>query len=323
MDKVEDIVIDLSMKYGFDVTEALEHISVKFFQNKFSDIFKDFSKENIIEALKINAGCDRKKHIFSTMKDWNNYDFVKFIEQNNISVEQMKNLLTQSVESIKAIKNEKIKHKEKRNIQLLKFIEELQVGDIVDRYIIVEKCDGFCKCICLEFFRFHCKLNEIQLHLGCNFNNLDYIKTKSYQYLRNKDPYIARQSWYHITICVEVENIHGYKKSFVVGKLDDNEKRNSNLLYTTFSNIKYPLPEDYPEDFNELPKFLLNKENEVITWCNILELEYKYKNDVDMIKKQYKRKALLLHPDRNTEEDTTLLFQELNNAYSNLINLNP
>ena len=71
------------------------------------------------------------------MIDWNAHEFVKYITQQCITVTELNDLLVQSVESIKAIKTEKIKHKEKRANHLLQYIEELQVGDIVDRYIVV------------------------------------------------------------------------------------------------------------------------------------------------------------------------------------------
>lgn len=321
MEQINSIINDLSIKYSFNANEALEFISEKYFKNEYIDIIKGYSIENIIEALKIHSGPDRKKHIFSKMKEWNINDFVKYIKQKNISIEEIKMLLFKSVESIKLIKTEKIKHKEKRNNELTNFIEELRVGDIVDRYIIIEKNVTSAICVYIKYYNFRSKLQEIELHFGCNFDNNNYIKIVSYAYLRNRDPYIARQSWYNLSFYIEVENIHKYMKSFNVGILNSTDKRKSQLLHGLLSNISYPLPKDYPPDFNELPKYLLNITEDENKLCDILGLDYKDKNDIIMIKQQYKKKALLLHPDKNTG-DTTSLFQELNNAYSKLLNIN-
>ncbi len=321
MELINSIINDLSIKYSFNVDEALEFISEKHFKNEYTDIIKGYPIENIIEALKIHSGADRKKHIFSKMTKWDTNDFCKYIKEKNISVEEIKLLLIQSFESINLIETEKIKHKEKRKNELIKFIEELRVGDKVDRYIIIEKCDTFAKCVYINNYRFRSKTAEIELHLGFNFDKNDYVKKVSYAYLRNRDPYIARQSWYKLRFYVDVENIHKYMKSFDVGLLNDTDKRNSQLLHSLLSNINYPLPEDYPEDFNELPKYLQNKEDDIDKLCDILGLDYKDKNNIIIIKQQYKKKALQLHPDKNVN-DTTHLFQELNNAYSKLLNIN-
>ena len=321
MELIKDIINDLSIKYSFNVNEALEFISEKHFKNEYIDIITKHSTENIIEALKIHSGANRKKHIFSKMEKWVKNDFCKYIKQQQISVEEIQLLLIQSVESLNSIKTEKIKHAEKRKSELIKFIEELRIGDIVDRYIVIEKCDTFAKCVYIHNFKFHSKLDEIELHLGCNFDKNNYIKKVSYAYLRNKDPYIARQIWYKLRFYVEVENIHKYIKLFNVGLLNETDKRNSQLLHNLLSNINYPLPEDYPEDFNELPKFLQKKEDDVNKLCDILELYYKDKNNIIIIKQQYKKKALQLHPDKNVE-NTTHLFQELNNAYFELLKIN-
>lgn len=72
---------------------------------------------------------------------------------------------------------------------------------------------------------------------------------------------------------------------------------------------------------NELPKYLLKKEEDLDKLCGILGIDCTEKNNVIKIKKQYKKKALQLHPDKN-KEDTTMLFQELNNAYVKLLNIN-
>lgn len=321
MEQITEIIHDLSIKYLFNNEEALKYISEKYFKNEYSELIQKYPIENIIEALKIRAGIDRKKHIFSKMRDWNTNEFVKYITHQCISVTELNELLVQSVESIKAIKTEKIKHKEKRANHLLKYIEELQVGDIVDRYIVVEKCDTFAKCVYIQYFKFSSKTQEIQIHLGCDFKSDNYIKTPSYSYLRNRDPYIARQSWYKLRFYVEVENVHKYMKSFMVGILNETDRRNSELLYTLFSGISYPSPEDYPENFNDLPNFLKKEEEDINKLCDILGLDYKDKNNIEIIKKQYKKKALQLHPDKNTG-NTTILFQELNNAYSKLLNIN-
>jgi len=321
MNQLNAIINDLSIKYSFNSNEALEFISEKYFNNEYTDIIKEYSIEHLIEALKIHSGADRKKHIFSKMKEWNNTDFIKYIKQQQISAEELKTLLIQSVASINLIKTEKIKHKERRNSELIKYIDRLNVGDIVDKYIIIEKSDVFAKCVYINYVRFRSKLQEIELHLGCDFDKNDYVKTISYAYLRNRDPYIAHQSWYKLRFYVEVENIHKYQKSFNTGFLSETDKRDSKVLYDLFSNINYPLPKDYPEDFNDLPNFLKKEKEDIDKLCDILGLDYKDKNNISMIKKQYKKKALQLHPDKNTE-DTTLLFQELNSAYIKLLNIN-
>jgi hypothetical protein len=328
MDQLNNIINDLSIKYSFNSNEAFEFISEKYFKNEYIDIIKGYSIENLIEALKIHSGADRKKHIFSKMKEWNRNDFVKYIKQKNISVDEIKALLIQSVENIELINNEKIKHKEKRKSDLITFIDELRVGDIVDRYIIIEKSDTFAKCAYINNFRFRSKLDEIELHLGCNFEKNNYVKIVSYAYLRNRDPYIARQSWYKLRFYIEVENIHKYKKSFNVGFLNETDKRESQLLHGLLSNINYPLPKDYPDDFNEIPKYFKKEEdnininiNNINKLCDILGLDYNDKNNIIMIKQQYKKKALQLHPDKN-DKDTTFLFQELNSAYSKLLHFN-
>ena len=50
---------------------------------------------------------------------------------------------------------------------------------------------------------------------------------------------------------------------------------------------------------------------------NILELEPNVSDTI--VKKQYKKLALLYHPDRN-HEDTSDKFKEISNAYQNIIN---
>ncbi len=321
MELLNSIINDLSIKYSFNVDEALEFISEKHFKNEYTDIIKGYPIENIIEALKIHAGADRKKHIFSKMGKWDTTDFVKYIKEKNISVEEIKLLLIQSFESINSIKTEKIKHNEKRKNELIKFIEELSVGDKVDNYIIIEKCDTFAKCVYINSYKFCLKADELELHLGCNFDKNNYIKVVSYAYLRNRDPNITRQSWYKLKFYVEVENIHNIYKSFNVGLLNNTDKRNSELLHSLLSNINYPLPEDYPEDFNKLPKYLQNELNDIDKLCDILGLDYKDKNNIIKIKQQYKKMALQLHPDKNLN-NTTQLFQELNDAYSKLLKFN-
>lgn len=320
-EQLNQIIHDLSVKYSFELNEALEFISNRYFNNEYHDIIKEWSIDNLIEALKINSGSDRKKHIFSKMKDWTTHDFSKYIKQQNISVDNLKTLLMQSVENIDFIKTDKIKRKEKRNGELIKYIDRLNVGDIVDRYLVIEKCDVFAKCVYIQHFRFHSKTKEIELHLGCDFNKNNYVKNINYAYLRNRDPYVAHQSWYGIKLYVEVENIHMYKKSFCVGFINEVNKCNSQVLHDLFSNIDYPLPTDYPEDFNDLPKYLLTTEENIHKWCDILGVNYIDKHNTTIIKKQYKKKALQLHPDKN-ETDTTMLFQELNSAYVKLLNIN-
>ena len=324
MQKIQEIIIELSTKYGFDSNEAIIHITNKYFQTEFNFIFEQYPKENIIESLKIFSGCDRKKHIFTKMTDWDNNEFVKYIKKNNINVEQMKTLLVQSVDSLIQIKMEKIKHKEKRDKQLIKFIEELQIGDIVDQYLIIEKCDTIAKCVYIDHKRFHSKKNEIDIHLGLNYDNNNYIKKISYKYLRNRDPYISRQSWYTLNFIVDVKNIHEFIKSFKIAHINATNKRDNGILHTILSSIKYPNPEDYPEDFNELPKFFAqnNNVNDFNKLCDILELPYEHKNNILEIKKKYKIMALKLHPDKNIGIDTTSQFQEINSAYSSLLNMN-
>lgn len=321
MEQINSIINDLSIKYSFNANEALEFISEKYFKNEYIDIIKGYSIENIIEALKIHSGPDRKKHIFSKMKEWNINDFIKYIKEKNISVEEIKMLLFQSVKSIDLIKTEKINHKEKRKNELINYIKELRVGDIVDRYIIIKKNETSAECVYINYYRFRSKVQEIEIHLGCNFDNNNYIKIVSYEYLRNRDPYIARQDWYNLRFYIEVENIHKYIKSFNVGLLNETDKRESQLLHGVLSNIMYPLPEHYPKDFNELPRYLSNIKEDENKLCDILGLDYKDKNNIIIIKQQYKKKALHLHPDKNTK-DTTSLFQELNSAYSKLLNIN-
>lgn len=260
-EQLNKIINDLSIKYSFNYDEALEFISEKYFKNEYTDIIKEYSIENLIEALKIHSGADRKKHIFTKMKEWNINDFAKYIKQKNISVTEIQALLLQSVINID-LKTEKIKHKEKRDSELINYIDKLMVGDIVDRYIVIEKSDVFAKCVYINYFRFRSKLQEIELHLGCNFNKNNYIKTVSYAYLRNRDPYITHQSWYKLRFYIEVENIHKYIKSFNVGLLNETDKRDSQVLHNLFSNINYPLPKDYPTDFNELPEYSIKKEKD-------------------------------------------------------------
>lgn len=320
-EQLNEIINDLSVKYSFNSIEAFEFISEKYFKNEYTDIVNEYSIENLIEALKIYSGADRKKHIFSKMKKWNKQDFAKYIKQKNISVEEIKTLLTQSVVNIDLIKTEKIKHKEKLNNELIKYIDILKVGDIVDKYIVIEKCDGYAKCVHINNVKFRSKSQEIDIHLGCNFDKNNYIKFVSYAYLRNRNPYVIHQSWYKLKFYIEVENMHKYVKSFYIGFINETDKCESQILHNLFSNINYPLPEEYPEDFNELPEFKLKKEENINELCDILELNYNDKHNLTMIKKQYKKKALQLHPDKN-KENTTLLFQKLNCAYVKLLEIN-
>ena len=82
-----------------------------------------------------------------------------------------------------------------------------------------------------------------------------------------------------------------------------------------------PQPQPQPQ---QQQQEIISAVDNIYKMCDIMELEHKYKNNIKMIKmikKQYKLKALQLHPDRN-ENNTTALFQELNNAYTTLLNYN-
>ena len=52
--------------------------------------------------------------------------------------------------------------------------------------------------------------------------------------------------------------------------------------------------------------------------CQLLDISIDDKNDIDIIKKQYHRKALQLHPDKNKDNDASSQFQEVQNAYQYL-----
>jgi len=61
--------------------------------------------------------------------------------------------------------------------------------------------------------------------------------------------------------------------------------------------------------------------NKYINACKILELPYNREDEwryIDL-KRQYRRFALLYHPDKNRSEDATIKFQEVNNAYAYLM----
>ncbi len=329
MNNLTNIITDLSLKYNFNALEALEYINSRYFQNDYTDILKDKKKEIIIEALKIHAGIDRKKHIFSKMKTWSTEEFIKYIKTNNISSEQLKELLLQSSISLENIEKEKKNKKIKRGNELLEFIQEIKIGDIIDNYLIIEKQNNHAVCLSFLYKKYDIENKNINIHLGCSFNN-NSIENKTYAFLRNKEPYIKKQAEYNLRFNVGVKNIHNYVKNFFVGNINEDEKRDSNILNNFIINIKYPTPEEYPSDFNEIPKFGfsdfnnnndIDNVNNVNIWCDTLELDYKYKNDVEKIKKQYKIMALKLHPDKNTE-DTTELFQNLNNAYAGLMKIN-
>jgi DnaJ-class molecular chaperone len=68
-------------------------------------------------------------------------------------------------------------------------------------------------------------------------------------------------------------------------------------------------------------KKINNSDDEVKQWCQLLELDESDKNNKKKIKKAYTALALKMHPDKNNG-NSTAEFQEINNAYANLIALN-
>jgi hypothetical protein len=333
----QQIVLDLSTKYGFDYDESIKYITNKYFTSPFDTLFDKYSRENIIEALKLHAKTGRKKHIFAHMHSWTNNEFIKYMTEKKISIELMSDLLVQSVVSLNNINNTKINHKNKCDATLIEFIKKIHIGDIIARYIVIEKDVNSAKCIELSNITYNRSQQVLNICLMVDFDDIDFNKNiinKSYKYLRQNDRIYRsddkdNQSTYSLHFNTSVYNKLNIPKYFDGGKINNIDKRSTNSLREVIMNIKYPKPEDYPSDFNECPYFKNQNQNQiqdidnVTKWCDILQLEHCNSRNAGKIKKAYKKLALQLHPDKNkhTNIDTTEQFQQLGNSYVGLLKL--
>jgi len=291
----------------------------------YQEVLRPEVRPLLIEALRRDPGCDVDALSRARMSIWSQEEITQYLTRKGWSLDVIQRLMEQAKQarvvtpSPATTTTSTMGKKGRKEHELFAFQQTIKVGDVLGgKYWVLNKHDHGVECVLLKTATIH---TQYRVQITIVFDGKIEMTPVSLGYaaLKRQVKYCKFQTGMPVTVMVTIR-LHPY----VMGTITGEQKRDPERLQHFIDHVcRLPLPEELPHHHTTsqpppptIPIFI---DNEINRYCDILQIPYSERYNKLLIKQQYRQLALQLHPDKNPHPNAKEQFQELNEAYSVLM----